>query len=60
MFHQIPNGIYLSIRKPQVMTYLCARHLKSKVSKKKNGAVYSRLLAGVMSMKYFFLHFNVE
>lgn len=34
MFHKIPNGVYLSMSKPQVMIYLCARHLKSKVSKK--------------------------
>lgn len=34
-FHQIPNGIYLSMSKPQVMIYLYSKHLKSKVSKKK-------------------------
>jgi len=34
MFHQIPNGVYLCMSKPQVMIYLCARHLKNKVSKK--------------------------
>lgn len=35
VFRQIPDGIYLSMSKPQVMIYLCARHLKNKVSKKK-------------------------
>lgn len=59
MLHQIPNRIYLSMSKPQVMIYLCARHLKSEVSKKIH-SVDSRLLAGVMSRRYCFLHFSVE
>lgn len=59
MFYQIPKGIYLSMSKPQVMIYLCTKHLKSKVSKK-NRPVYSRLLAGIMSVRYCFSHFSMQ